>query len=150
MAGRDHFQKKLLERVESFLPELFADKNIKLMHGDFHHFNILSSERGWLVIDPKGVIGPVGYEVGPLMLNPWNSLSDRISFQRRAERRVSILAERLGWERESIIKWSTAHAVLSAWWSIEDNEDENYAMECAKIFSEDEVGAGLTPPLREI
>jgi streptomycin 6-kinase len=134
--GTGPFPKEILERVESFLPELFADKNIKLMHGDFHHFNILSSERGWLVIDPKGVIGPAGYEVGPLMLNPWNSLSDRINFQRRAKRRVSILSERLGLSRESIIQWSTAHAVLSAWWSIEDNEDENYAMECAKIFSE--------------
>ncbi len=44
------------------------------MHGDFHHFNILSSERGWLVIDPKGVIGPAGYEVGPLLINPWGDL----------------------------------------------------------------------------
>jgi streptomycin 6-kinase len=44
--GTGPFPKKLLERVESFLPELFADKNVKLMHGDFHHFNILSSERG--------------------------------------------------------------------------------------------------------
>ena len=84
--GTGPFPKKLLERVESFLPELFADKNVKLMHGDFHHFNILSSERGWLVIDPKGVIGPAGYEVGPLMINPWNSLSDRISFQGSGQR----------------------------------------------------------------
>lgn len=134
--GTGPFPKGLLERVESFLPELFADKNIKLMHGDFHHFNILSSERGWLVIDPKGVIGPAGYEVGPLMLNPWNSLSDRVSFQVRAERRVSILAERLCWERESILKWATAHAVLSAWWDIQDGMNEGYTIQCAGIFSE--------------
>ena len=133
--GTGPFPKALLEKVESFLPELFADKNIKLMHGDFHHFNILSSGRGWLIIDPKGVIGPVGYEVGPFMLNPWNSLSDRISFQVRAERRVSILAERLSWEREKIINWATAHAVLSAWWSMEDGEDWEYSMWCAEVFS---------------
>ncbi len=130
------FPKELLERVESFLPELFADKNMKLMHGDFHHFNVLSSERGWLVIDPKGVIGPMGYEVGPLMLNPWNSFSDWTSFKVRAERRVSILSEILGWEREKVIKWSMAHAVLSAWWSVEDNMSAEYSMQCAKIFSE--------------
>jgi len=134
--GTGPFPKKLLERVESFLPELFADKNVKLMHGDFHHYNILSSERGWLVIDPKGVIGPAGYEVGPLMINPWNSISDRINFRVRAERRVSILAERLGWERETIINWATAHAVLSAWWNIEGREDWNYSLLCAEIFSE--------------
>jgi streptomycin 6-kinase len=129
------FPKELLEQVESFLPELFADQNIGLMHGDFHHFNILSSERGWLIIDPKGVIGPVGYEVGPLMINPGNRISDRSSFKVQAEKRVSILSERLGWEREKIIKWSTAHAVLSAWWSIEDNMEYEYALECARIFS---------------
>ena len=134
--GTGPFPKKLLERVESFLPELFADTDVKLMHGDFHHFNILSSERGWLVIDPKGVIGPVGYEVGPLMLNPWSSISDWSRFKVHAERRVSILAERLGWEREKIIKWATAHAILSAWWSIEDNMEDANTIQCAEIFSQ--------------
>jgi streptomycin 6-kinase len=134
--GTGPFPKEILGRVESFLPELFADKNVKLIHGDFHHFNILSSERGWLVIDPKGVVGPAGYEVGPLMLNPWNSLSDRISFERRAKRRVSILSERLGLSRESIIQWSIAHAILSAWWDIQDGMDYNYPIQCAGMFSE--------------
>lgn len=134
--GTGPFPKEILERVESFLPELFADKNVKLIHGDFHHFNILSSERGWLVIDPKGVIGPAGYEIGPLMINPWNSLSDWTKFKVQTERRVSILSERLGWEREIIINWATAHAVLSAWWNIEDGMEDEYSMECARVFSE--------------
>ncbi|MBI5950482.1 MAG: phosphotransferase [Chloroflexi bacterium] len=132
--GTGPFSQKFLEQVEASLPELFAvgaDRDPPLLHGDFHHFNILSSERGWLVIDPKGVIGPAGYEVGPFMLNPWNSPMDRI----RLERRVSIFAERLGWERESIIKWSTAHAVLSAWWDIQDGMDAGHALHCAEIFS---------------
>lgn len=130
------FPKELLERVESFLPELFADKDVKLLHGDFHHFNILSSERGWLVIDPKGVIGPEGYEVGPLMINPWNSISYGNNFKIKTERRLDILSKRLSWEREKIINWAIAHAVLSAWWSFEDNMDEGYALQCARIFSE--------------
>ena len=134
--GTGPFPKEVLEKVESFLPELFADKDVKLIHGDFHHFNILSSERGWLIIDPKGVIGPTGYEVGPLMINPWDSFSDGTNFQIITERRVSILSERLSWEREKIINWATAHAVLSAWWSIEDGMEDEYSMQCARIFSE--------------
>jgi streptomycin 6-kinase len=134
--GTGPFPKKLLERVESFL-QVRADRDPPLLlHGDFHHYNILQSERGWLAIDPKGVIGPAGYEIGPLMLNPWNSLSDGNSFQIKAERRVSILSERLSWEREKILNWATAHAVLSVWWSIEDQMDEAYALRCAEIFSE--------------
>jgi streptomycin 6-kinase len=133
--GTGPFPKEILERVESFLPELFSEKDVRLMHGDFHHFNILSSERGWLIIDPKGVIGPAGYEVGPFMINPWDGISDGSSFKVQAERRVSIFAERLGWERQKIIRWSLAHAVLSAWWSIEDGMEDEYSLQCAEIFS---------------
>jgi streptomycin 6-kinase len=133
--GTGPFPKEILERVESFLPELFADQDVKLMHGDFHHFNILSSERGWLIIDPKGVLGPAGYEVGPFMINPWDGFSDGNSFKVQAERRVSIFSERLGWERQKIIRWSLAHAVLSAWWSIEDGMEDEYSLQCAEIFS---------------
>ena len=134
--GTGPFPKEIFERVESFLPELFADEDVKLIHGDFHHFNILNSERGWLVIDPKGVIGPAGYEVGPLMINPWNSLSDGISFKVQTERRIDILRERLGWEREKLIRWSLAHSVLSAWWDFESDLDWEYSLKCAKVFFE--------------
>lgn len=134
--GTGPFPKEIFELVESFLPELFADKDVKLIHGDFHHFNILKSEeRGWLVIDPKGVIGPAGYEIGPLMINPWGSLSDWTSFKVQTERRIDILKERMGWEREQIIQWALSHAVLSAWWDY-PNLDWNYSMNCARVFSE--------------
>ena len=135
--GTGPFPKEIFERVESFLPELFADTDMKLIHGDFHHFNILKSEeRGWLVIDPKGIIGPAGYEVGPLMINPWGSLSDGISFKVQTERRIDIFRERLGWERENLIRWSLAHSVLSAWWDFESDLDWEYSMNCAKVFAE--------------
>ena len=134
--GTGPFPKEIFERVESFLPELFADKDVKLIHGDFHHFNILHSERGWLIIDPKGVIGPAGYEVGPLMINPWGSFSDGTSFQIKTKRRIDIFRERLGWEREKIIHWSLAHSVLSAWWDFESGLDWEYSLNCAKVFAE--------------
>ena len=135
--GTGPFPKKIFERVESVLPELFADENVKLIHGDFHHFNILLSERGWLAIDPKGVIGPAGYEIGPLMINPWGSLSDGVSFKAQTKRRMSILSERVGWEQETILNWATAHAVLSAWWDMqEDGTGGEYSLWCAEMFSE--------------
>jgi streptomycin 6-kinase len=127
------YPKELLERVESLLPELFADEH-HLIHGDFHHFNVLSSERGWLAIDPKGVIGPTGYEIGPLMLNPWDNSMGNAQFEVRAKRRVNLLSEELGWERGKIIQWSTAHALLSSWWDY-PNGDWEYSLRCANIFS---------------
>lgn len=131
--GTGPIPRELLERVESNLPSLFAAQSPLLLHGDFHHFNILSSERGWLVIDPKGVIGPAGYEIGPFMLNPWIQPMDWDRFKVHAKRRVDIFHERLGWERERIIEWALAHSILSAYWDM--NLDPSHSIEAAKIFS---------------
>lgn len=129
------FPKNLFERVESLLPQLFAEDEPSLLHGDFHHFNILQSERGWLVIDPKGVIGPAGYEIGPLMLNPWDGSMGSDQFKVHAKRRVDIIRERTGWAREKIISWALAHSILSAWW---DHPSEGWAntLEWTKVFAE--------------
>lgn len=132
--GTGPIPEKILERVEASLPELFADDDVRLIHGDFHHFNILLSERGWLAIDPKGVIGPAGYEIGPLMLNPWIEPMDRVRFKVQAMRRVDIFRERMGWAREKIIGWALAHSVLSACWDI--NQKPTYSIDAAKIFAE--------------
>jgi streptomycin 6-kinase len=130
--GTGPLNEKLVERVESSVRDFFAENHIPvLMHGDFHHYNILSSERGWLVVDPKGVIGPAGYEVGPFMMNPWEGMLDGIS-RRLILKRVDILHEHLGFERERTLEWSLAHAVLSAWWGIEDNTGWEYAMQFAE------------------
>lgn len=36
--------------------------DIRPLHGDLHHENILRGPRGWLVIDPKGVLGDPGFD----------------------------------------------------------------------------------------
>jgi len=134
--GTGPFNEKTVERVERSVIDFFAENHMPvLMHGDFHHFNILSSERGWLVIDPKGVIGPAGYEVGPLMINPWDSFSDGINYRLKIKKRIDILHEHLGWERERILEWSLAHAVLSAWWGIEDNTGWDFALQFAELLT---------------
>jgi streptomycin 6-kinase len=127
---------KLVARVEHSVKDFFAENHKPvLMHGDFHHFNILSSERGWLVIDPKGVIGPACYEVGPFLINPWGDLLSGKDNRRMTKRRIDILHEQLGFERERIREWGLAHAVISAWWSIEDNGDWGYAAEFAEMIA---------------
>jgi streptomycin 6-kinase len=128
---------KLVDRVEQSAKDFFAENHKPvLMHGDFHHFNILSSERGWLVIDPKGVIGPAGYEVGPFLINPWGDLLNGTNYRRMIKRRIEILHERLGFERERIHAWCLAHAILSAWWSIEDNTGWEYALAFAEMIAD--------------
>lgn len=127
----------LVKRAEGLSLELLAEnRDESLLHGDFYHYNLLESERGWLAIDPKGVVGPGGYEVGPLLINPYERFLKRSDPRAQTVRRVAILSERLGMEPESIRDWGICHAVLSACWSLEDKGDWTYAIRCAGVIME--------------
>ena len=135
--GTGPLTEKLVVRAERSAKDFLIENHRPvLMHGDFHHFNILSSERGWLIIDPKGVIGPACYEVGPLLMNPWSDLIKMQDYRAMTKRRIDILHERLGFERERLREWGLAHAILSAWWSIEDNTGWEYALAFAEMIAE--------------
>jgi streptomycin 6-kinase len=135
--GTGPLNAKLVERVERSVSDFLAENHQPvLMHGDFHHYNILSSERGWLVIDPKGVLGPAGYEVGPLLINPWGELIHKSEVQKITMRRIDILHDHLGFERERILEWGLAHAVLSAWWGMEENTGWDYAAAFAEMIAD--------------
>jgi streptomycin 6-kinase len=57
-------------------------------------------------------------------------------YRRMIKRRIDILHERLGFERERILEWGLAHAILSAWWSIEEHGDWSYAAQFAERIAE--------------
>ena len=125
--GTGPFPEKTFATVEGLIRELFAEHRPQvLLHGDFHHFNILSSERGWLVIDPKGVAGAAEYEAGPLLTNPYNVVLSESEALHRTQRRMSILCERLGFEPQRLRAWAICHSVLSSFWDLRpDGSGEN-------------------------
>lgn len=118
--GTGPFPEKSFALAEGLIRDLFAeDRPQVLLHGDFHHFNILSSERGWLVIDPKGVAGPAEYEAGPLLTNPYNFMPGEAEAIRRTQRRIAILSEHLGFEPQRLRLWAICHSVLSSFWDLQ-------------------------------
>ena len=130
------FSASLVERAETLFSELIGAMSAPvLLHGDLHHDNVLSAGREpWLAIDPKGVVGEAEYEVGAFVRN-------RLFLGPRPERllarRVDQFADELGFDRERVLGWSLAQAVLSAWWSFEDSGhvwDE--AIACAELLAE--------------
>ena len=126
----------LLERAEALFSELIGSMSAPvLLHGDLHHENILSAERGpWLAIDPKGVVGEAEYEVGAFLRNRL-FLGPRPG--RLLARRVDQFVEELGFDRERVLGWSLAQAVLSAWWSFEDRGHVwGEAIACAELLAE--------------
>jgi streptomycin 6-kinase len=139
--GTGPFPARLVETAEGLLRELFAEEQDWLIHGDCHHYNILSLRNEWRVIDPKGVIGAREYEVAPFMLNPINQ--PRPNLKRETNRRLDIFSERLGLERQRLWAWTVAHSVLSAWWDLqEDGTGGEFAMACGEAFLELETPKG--------
>jgi streptomycin 6-kinase len=119
----------LLERAKAALRELLtAPEETVLLHGDFHHFNVLRTEREppeqvpWLVIDPKGVAAERGFEIGPLLYNPYPDLSALPDLARVTARRLDILSERLELDRERLVVCAFVGAMLSACWSVQEGD----------------------------
>jgi len=126
----------LLHMAESLVADFFAEQaSHVVLHGDFHHYNLLKSGANWKVIDPKGVIGPRGYEVGPLLVNPLGNFLHGTDAKQITERRIAILAEQLGMDRSHICGWAIAHAVLSACWSFDERgRGGEHALHCADVL----------------
>ena len=83
--------------------------------------------RGWLAIDPKGVIGEPPYEFGAALRN--------LSSTSVVDRWSRVIAERLGLDRQRIVSWAFAQAVLAAIWSIEDGQNPAWAIAAAESIS---------------
>jgi streptomycin 6-kinase len=95
----------------------------RLLHGDLQHYNILQDERrGWVAIDPKGVVGELEYELGAALRNPVEC-PDVFANRAVIERRVAQYTGRLGVHGGRVLAWAFAQGVLSAIWSVEDGEE---------------------------
>lgn len=111
-----------VKRAAELAPQLLqsAVHPVVLLHGDLHHGNLLSSERGWLAIDPKGILGPATYEVFPFLRNqlfkhpdPRGLLQDRLQYLQS-----HFPGPRLSWQ--SWCQWGLLDSVMSAIWDWED------------------------------
>ena len=92
------------------------------LHGDLHHDNILSSPRGWLAIDPKGVLGDPAYEPANAFRNP-EGLGEGVFDLDRLQRMAAKMSRHLGQSPHRLLAWAAAHCALSTRWSLEAGQD---------------------------
>lgn len=112
-------------------------RDVRPLHGDIHHGNVLwSSERGWVVIDPKGLIGDSGYDHANLLCNPSLEIALRPG---RLERQVAVVAQAGGPPPERLLAWVQAYAGLSAAWSAQDG----HAGHAARTLELSRLAGGL-------
>jgi streptomycin 6-kinase len=111
----------LVDRAAAIFSDLCRSQGPRIvLHGDLHHDNVLrDARRGWLAIDPKGVIGERAYECGALLRNPTEDAA-RFADPAIIDRRVRIICERLGLDRARVLAWCFAQAVLAAVWAVQD------------------------------
>jgi streptomycin 6-kinase len=111
----------LVERAQQTYAALCASQGrTRLLHGDLQHYNVLyDSARGWVAIDPKGVIGELEYEVGASLRNPVER-AELFASPQIVERRLTSYAARLQLDADRALRWTFSQAVLSAIWSVED------------------------------
>jgi streptomycin 6-kinase len=133
------FPEYLVDAAEQIFAEYVPSQGERvLLHGDLHHWNMLSATRQpWLALDPKGVIGEREYEVGALLRNPDLNQFNDSELKQLQDRRLDILVEMLGFDRQRMLGWGLAQAVLSTWWTVEDHGDFwQQTMRCAQALYE--------------
>lgn len=101
---------------------LASQTDIRPLHGDLHHENIVSGgSRGWLAIDPQGLVGDPAYDVANIFGNPIGAFPEIID-RRRILRLTSLFASVIGCSEEKVLRYAIAHAGLSICWSMEDGD----------------------------
>jgi streptomycin 6-kinase len=106
------------ERLFHRLSETQADQIV--LHGDLQHYNVVrDASRGWLAIDPKGILGEPAYETGAMLRNP---IADQrlCADSQIIDRRATTICGDLGYSYERVVGWCFSQWVLADLWAIED------------------------------
>jgi streptomycin 6-kinase len=133
-AGVDSLYVEAAEIAERLLAN---PRDVRALHGDLHHENIMHGPRGWLAIDPKGLVGDPGYDAANLFYNPLDRDDlcldpERIAFM------AEIFARTLGQDVRAILDHAIAYGCLSASWHDEDGNmvDANRELSVAAVIRE--------------
>ena len=114
-------------------PAVYADKALELydnvlkhqpkhyLHGDFHPANIVSAQRSpFLAIDPKGIVGPIGYDIAVFLNNYHWWQETRADIRERLEIAVCKFAEAFRLAPITLRQWAFSQMVLGAWWTFDE------------------------------
>ena len=103
-------------------------QNLRVLHGDIHHENIMLSKRGWLVIDPKGLYGDMGFDTANMFYNPLNQ-TDLTADPARIANMAESFAKALNQSPRHILDYAVIYGALSASWHANDGNNAYEAEE---------------------
>ncbi|WP_029478500.1 aminoglycoside phosphotransferase family protein [Deinococcus frigens] len=112
----------LATALETARALLDSPQQVGVLHGDIHHANLLHSpERGWLFIDPKGLVGERSFDYANILCNPD---LDTATTPGRLARQARIISGTANLEYTRLLRWALAYAGLSAAWHLAGGEDK--------------------------
>lgn len=122
----------ILVQAATTVRELLATpQDVCVLHGDLHHGNVLNfGPRGWLAIDPKGLIGERGFDFANIFCNPSAEIATAPG---RLARQATVVAEAAYLDRTRLLRWILAYAGLSAAWTIGEGGNATLALTVAEI-----------------
>lgn len=125
----------ILVRCVQTARSLLADpRDPAVLHGDLHHGNVLDfGARGWLAIDPKGVVGERGFDFANIFTNPDLDDPTRPLAADRFLRRLEVVTEAAKLERERLLRWILAWTGLSAAWFLGDGDTAATDLQIAEL-----------------
>ncbi|TDR40371.1 streptomycin 6-kinase [Tahibacter aquaticus] len=110
------------------------------LHGDLHHDNIYYGRRGWLAIDPKGLVGDPGFDAANLFFNPLERTDLCLDHARIAFMAVTFGAT-LKQSPRLMLDHAIAYGALSAAWHAGDANAIDEARELSVVAAVSEVAA---------
>jgi streptomycin 6-kinase len=112
-------------------------REVRPLHGDLHHQNVLFGLRGWLAIDPKGVLGDPGFDASNVFYNPLDR-DDLCLDPERIARMAAVFARTLKQDPAAILDHAFAYGCLSAAWHAEDGQpvEEQRTLAIARAIRE--------------
>jgi streptomycin 6-kinase len=122
-ADREAGSDSIYVRSASLAEGLLADqRDVRVLHGDIHHYNIRNSARGWLAFDPKGLVGERTYDCANTLCNP--VMPELVHNETRLLTNAALLADLLALEPWRVLAFTYAYACLNAsWWLQLGGED---------------------------
>jgi streptomycin 6-kinase len=110
---------------------LATQRDTVVLHGDMHHGNVLNfGPRGWLAIDPKGLIGERYFDYANMFCNPDKEVAFRPG---RLSRQLQVVAEAAHLDRTQLLRWIVAWAGLSAAFLVDDGLTPNEALRMVSL-----------------
>jgi streptomycin 6-kinase len=129
-AGRP-FESALLDAAVAFMRAAPAPEDVVLPAPGSPRGNILLSDRGWLAIDPKPLVGERAFDVASLLRDRRDDLARDPGAAGRLRRHLDFYSDRLGLDRERVRGWGIAHALA---WGFEGGRPLPGHIECARLL----------------